>query len=929
MVRMNNAEMDLLDRLLTLTDADRARELQLLAAKDPQLQGRMARLLRGVAVDSQHLMSSVVRVLGGVAQSDVAVHEPGQAIAGYRLLHEIGRGGMSVVWLAERMDGVIKRTVALKLPLYMLTSTADVARFAREKDVLAALTHPNIATLYDAGVSDCGQPFIVLEYVEGVPISTYCDQHQLSIRERVQIFTQVLAAVDDAHRHLIVHLDLKPSNILVDTHGRVKLLDFGIARLLCDPTGHPPAAVAQRPVGERTTGVAMTALYAAPEQVLGLGPSTLTDVYTLGVLLHELLTGASPYQQDDAATSVARLFESISSGAVTPPSRMPLDTCGAAQRSITSVRRLRDTLAGDLDAIVAKAMGLDPIERYSSVERLATDLQCWLTHRSPAARPAGVLRGTCLLLRRHRAASLAAGLGAMLALAAGASAVQQYQEAQANEQRAVKIKVFLIAAMLPAETGDWQLQQEVTAKQSIGAVPDGSLANNEVTAKQLIRGAIDMARTEFVSEPRLQGELLTELGAVYARLSEPDVGKQTIDAALKILEAAVPDHDPVLNRARALLADLLLLENQQDTAESLAIRARDSCADMTIGCARVRVPANSVLSEIYRHKGRTRDSLSAMQQSVADIALGWGALSPILPEQLSELAMVQRNVGLYLDASHSIERARALATKQSLRKTVRLQLLRNSAVIDLELGRYRRARTELLQLLPKLDKPADVLMHSRLLANVYIAEGHPAAALAALEAASHSSADTSNDQQLFALQAQAQAHALLGNFGRALSEQQQVIHRLGENGYKATAPEMLRARRIHGELLLRAGRAAEAAGPLVALLKELQALTEPRILELAQIMELLGCAQRELGATDQSIDLHQRARAELERILPPDHPFFARNTLYRLAALASPQQLRGTAAATSLAPDSVWQMLLAAQLDPQRCGLSKCVLVLW
>ena len=181
-------------------------------------------------------------VLDGVARLDVDVTrtlQPGDVLAGYRLIRELGRGGMSVVWLAERADGVVKRTVALKMPMFMLQG-GDVERFARERDALAALSHPNVARLYDAGVLPSGQPFIVLEHVDGMPLTVHCDARRLDLRARLRLFLQVLGAVEHAHKHLIVHRDLKPSNILVDAEGQVKLLDFGIAKLLGENEGAAP-----------------------------------------------------------------------------------------------------------------------------------------------------------------------------------------------------------------------------------------------------------------------------------------------------------------------------------------------------------------------------------------------------------------------------------------------------------------------------------------------------------------------------------------------------------------------------------------------------------------------------------------------------------------------------------------------------------------
>ena len=226
----------------------------------PHLHARLERLLAS-ALSPEDSRLLAAPVLDGVARLDVDVTrtlQPGDVLAGYRLIRELGRGGMSVVWLAERADGVVKRAVALKMPMFMLQG-GDVERFARERDALAALSHPNVARLYDAGVLPSGQPFIVLEHVDGMPFTVYCDARRLDLRARLRLFLQVLGAVEHAHKHLIVHRDLKPSNVLVDAEGQVKLLDFGIAKLLGENEDAAPLT--------EMVGAAMTPLYAAPEQL--------------------------------------------------------------------------------------------------------------------------------------------------------------------------------------------------------------------------------------------------------------------------------------------------------------------------------------------------------------------------------------------------------------------------------------------------------------------------------------------------------------------------------------------------------------------------------------------------------------------------------------------------------------------------------------
>ena len=215
----------------------------------------------------------------------------GTIIDRYRLVREIGRGGMGTVWLAEATDSGLKRAIALKLPHPSLYSAEMAERFARERDILASLTHPNIARLYDAGVSAEGQPYLALEYIEGIPLTTYCDARRLTLSERVELFLQVLRAVQYAHTQLVVHRDLKPSNILVAQDASVHLLDFGIARLIGDAEG---SEVGDSPLTQ-LGGRALTLDYASPEQIAGQPIGTASNVYSLGVIFYELLTGSRPY----------------------------------------------------------------------------------------------------------------------------------------------------------------------------------------------------------------------------------------------------------------------------------------------------------------------------------------------------------------------------------------------------------------------------------------------------------------------------------------------------------------------------------------------------------------------------------------------------------------------------------------------------------
>jgi serine/threonine-protein kinase len=271
---------------------------------------------------------------------------------------------MAEVWLSRRADAAIKREVALKLPLLTPLRRDLEPRFAREREILADLSHPNIARLFDAGFANDGQPYLALEYVVGEMFTTYCDQQRLTIRERLGLLRQVLGAVQHAHTHLVIHRDLKPSNVLVTEAGQVQLLDFGIAKLLSE-------GEAKETELTQLSGRALTPDYAAPEQIAGAPITTAADVYALGVMLYEILTGVRPYRLK--RDTRAALEEAILQADPIPPSRAALSETAATARA-TTAKKLSRALKGDLDVITIKALKKSPRERYQTATALDEDI---------------------------------------------------------------------------------------------------------------------------------------------------------------------------------------------------------------------------------------------------------------------------------------------------------------------------------------------------------------------------------------------------------------------------------------------------------------------------------------------------------------------------------------------------------------------------
>jgi serine/threonine protein kinase/TolB-like protein/tetratricopeptide (TPR) repeat protein len=396
----------LLDEALGLDESGRRQWLEVLAPEDQDLEGALWRALLPDGQDGAQAPATLPRVGLSAPAPEVATLRPGDRVGPYQLVRELGSGGMAEVWLAQRADGAFKREVALKLPALARLRKDLASRFARERDILASLEHPNIARLYDAGVSAEGLPYLAMEYVAGQPLTTWCDAHRLGIRERLKLCLQVLDAVQYAHGHQVLHRDIKPSNILVTESGQVRLLDFGVAKLL-EQEEHTELT--------QVYGRALTPEYASPELLRGERVDAATDIYALGVLLYELLAGSRPYRLQHGA-SLTAIEQAVMQAQVQRPStRVAPDT--AAARAMT-VQKLSRRLRGDLDAIVLKTLARDSKDRYPSAEALADDLQRHLSGETVAAQPDRLSYRLSKFMLRHKAGTALAATAAVLATVA-------------------------------------------------------------------------------------------------------------------------------------------------------------------------------------------------------------------------------------------------------------------------------------------------------------------------------------------------------------------------------------------------------------------------------------------------------------------------------------------------------------------------------
>jgi eukaryotic-like serine/threonine-protein kinase len=438
----------------------------------------------------------------------------------YELLRELGRGGMGVVYLARRADGLYQRLVALKLAHTPVVGPSLQAFFLAERDILAGLTHPHIAPLFDGGVTDDGLPYFTMEYVDGQTIDAYCDEHALDLAARVRLFRAVCGAVAAAHRSLVVHLDLKPTNVLVTADGTVKLLDFGIAKLL-GPDG------AGSDIAAGGGGRLMTPAYSSPEQATGAPVSTATDVYGLGLVLYELLCGRRAHRLPAAsATDLERAGPPPDPPAMAEALVQP-DTTGAAPTADaiararrTSPARLARQLRGDLAHVTAKALSRDPDQRYTTAAQMADDLERWLEARPVVARGSSSLYRARRFALRHRlwlgmaAIALAAlvGVSVMTALRARDTRLAAERE-HLDAARAREVADFLVGLF---EASD----------------PD-VLQNHRTSAAQLLDQGLQRANA-LSAQPPLQARVLDAIGRAYFNL-----GRYTEAAAIATRTLAI------------------------------------------------------------------------------------------------------------------------------------------------------------------------------------------------------------------------------------------------------------------------------------------------------------------------------------------------------------------------------------------------------
>lgn len=887
-----------LDQLLALPEDERAPWLESFRAERPDLANLLQDLLeehRALA-QQQFLERSPV---SGTTNSSLA----GQKIGAYTLISPIGQGGMGSVWLAERSDGRFERRVAVKFLNISLIGKDGEARFKREGRILGRLAHPHIAELIDAGVSATGQPYLVLENVEGDHIDRYCDKHKLDVEGRILLFLDVLVAVAAAHANLIVHRDLKPSNVLVSNNGQVKLLDFGIAKLLESEGEEGPTAI----TGEG--GGAMTPEYAAPEQLTGGPVTTATDVYALGIVLYVLLTGQHPVGGN--VRSAADLVKAIVDTEPMRPSEVVVATpkeegadAKAAQRT-TTPDKLSRLLRGDLDTIVAKALKKNPTERYNSVTALADDLRRYVQHEPIKARPDTLGYRSAKFVRRNRTVVVLVALAFVATVAGVVGTLIQARTARGERDFAYR---QLTRIQDHDEFLDFLLND---------AAPTGK----PFTANELLERGERIIEKEHSADPSGRADLMIWMGNDYLSGDSIDSGRRLLEEAYR-LTRSLPDPS-IRARASCGLAYALSADVDLTRAEALVEEGLRELTDDP-KFALDRVTCFHAGSEVAKERGDVRESVvralaarRALRESrfftdveemraSLDVATAYseaGQDAESLPEfehtasLLSALgrdetetgAVVYSNWGLELDQAgrpleaekiyrHVIEISRDSKTEDAVSPMVLVnysrilrQLNRLDEASDYAERSYAKAqqvRNDLVINQSLLERArAAVALHQPDRAAAMLAEVEPRLRRS-LPAGHYAFAGVASERAMVALERGEVAEAL-----RLVNQSANILETAikgGGDGAFALPGLLVRRSEIELKAQLPDQAAADASRALQLALSEYA--TGPYSSQLGSAYLALGRARAAQGKQDEARTAARSAAENLQSTVGPDHP---------------------------------------------------------
>ncbi|HEY3731047.1 MAG TPA: serine/threonine-protein kinase [Steroidobacteraceae bacterium] len=651
------AELDaLLEPLLDLPSAERLRALELRSIADPAVRAEAESLLRADQASSGFLENPVTLTPTPAEPPDE--REVGMELGSWRILKIVGRGGMGIVCEAKRIAGDFEQRAAIKLLRRGATGTAQ--RFEFERRILARLEHPGIARLLDGGVAADGRPYMVMEFVDGQPITDHCRLGSLSLVDRLNLFIQVCDAVAYAHRRLIVHRDLKPGNVLIDGDGRVKLLDFGIAKLLDASDSQLTQAVM----------VVLSPLCAAPEQLTGADITTQTDVYALGLMLYELLSGHHPWIQDDA-TNLRELRE------------LQLRPLPSPSRQLTTSETQIDprALRGDLEAVLNKSLRPEPAQRYATVEALKQDIERYLRGDPVQAREGARFYVLRRVLRQYRwfaigiatiVISLTVGLGLAAWQAKQAALQRDAARREAAREEAVRYNLTRMFRSAISDTTN-------------GTAP---------TAKSMIDVSAQRVLNEYRDNPEVGGPLVLTLADLYGALEDAAGAGALLEG---FVSQAGPKTDPaVLADARQKLANVELLQGHLDRAGELLTQAQDYWARVPRANAEEQLEGLVTQAQLQRARndfaGAANTARAAITQRIA-----------LSGHDNRETAILFNSLALSLTNSNQLHEAlaaygEATAIYRALNQQDGLdaQVIRgNTGTLEMRLGKLREAEADM------------------------------------------------------------------------------------------------------------------------------------------------------------------------------------------------------------------------------------------
>ena len=797
---------------------------------------------------------------------------PARAIGAYILEVPLGQGGAGAVWRARRADGRFEGHVAVKLLHLSLVGRTGALRFEREGAILARLSHPHIARMLDAGISAGSQPYLVLELVEGERIDRHCDAHKLSVDERVRVFREVLDAVAHAHRHLVIHRDIKPSNIMVTADGSVKLLDFGIAKLL---QGGDDVEATDL-TGER--GGALTPDYAAPEQLRGEPITTATDVYALGVLLYQLLCGRHPTAPPGATPSTVMRATlehdpGALSDAVAPGGGVPFAALEriAAERD-TSAPRLKRQLGGDLENIVAKALKKTPGERYPTVDAFAEDLRRWATSEPVSARADSFAYRATRFVRRNRGA-VAAGALTLVAIVTGLVGTI-WQARRAEEQSLLAQREAATARRERDESLEQQLLQRGSNEFLVLMLRDAAGGDPGAIRKQLDRATELIGQTRF-EQPIVKVALLRQTAGRYGELGDDEASARLLRQAIASIagtDLAAPTSGVPVNLACSLARALHEMDDQQG-----ALAEIDRADRLMAAGARVALPSRA---ECRVQRSYVATSLGAYSSAVDILKDTLQTLDAAGVRQGEQPRVIRSALSRALLAAGDVAGAMAiarplLAESEAGQGRQSMAVLRRSSVVTsaTRLGGDPLAA----QVLAEADRvSAARLLGTRVDAAIALEAGRDLLALARYKDAAEAFAQSSH--------ASAQSKSLIHLLPAGLGET---------------------------EALLRDGQVRAAADRFAQLAPLREKAASPQRIDVERIAALIAMAQGDLATARRSLDA---AEGEIATAGAAPHPqayavAMARGELLiaerrsDAAALRVADDALAAARRTALAPD--------------------------